>query len=64
MNRFCLVLFLTAAVLPGLSGIVDIMLVDFIMLSDVHCIIAADAGEMARGTTRADSMAAATNIFM
>jgi len=41
-----------------------IMLVDFIMLSDVHFIIAAEAGEMAKETATADSMAAATNIFM
>jgi hypothetical protein len=44
---------LLAAILPGDSGIVIIMFVDFIMLSDVHFIIAADAGDTAKAETTA-----------
>jgi hypothetical protein len=51
---------LLAAILPGESGMPIIMVVDFIMLSPVQAIMAAEAGV----NERADSIAAVINIFM
>jgi hypothetical protein len=53
---------LLAAILPGVSGVPVIMAVDFIMLSLVQAIIAAEAGVSANA--EADSIAAVINVFM
>ena len=59
MSMFAAAISLLAEVGPG--AIID---VDFIMLSDVQAIIAADAGETTRETTKPESMVAATNILI
>jgi hypothetical protein len=51
---------LSAARLPGESGMFVIMAEDLAMLSEVHFIIAADAGVK----TKAESTAAAINILI
>jgi hypothetical protein len=51
---------LVAAILPGESGMVIIIMVDLLMLSPVQAIIAAEAGDKAN----AESIAAEIKIFM
>jgi hypothetical protein len=53
---------LFAAILPGESGVPPIMAADFIMLSLVHAIIAADAGENERAN--ATKAAAVSKVFI
>jgi hypothetical protein len=60
MSVLAMPISLLAAILPGDSGMVIIMLVDFIMLSEVHFIIAAEAGETAKAETTA---AASKNLI-
>jgi hypothetical protein len=59
MSALAMPISLSAARLPGVSGMVFIMAEDLAMLSEVHFIIAAEAGVMAK----AESMAAAINIL-
>src|SRR5882672_7719358 len=62
MSVLAMPISLLAAILPGDSGIDIIMVVDFIMLSLVQAIIAAEAGVSANA--EADSIAAVINVFM
>jgi len=60
MSVLAMPISLVAAILPGESGMVIIIMVDLLMLSPVQAIMAAEAGDKAN----AESIAAEIKIFM
>jgi hypothetical protein len=60
MSVLAMPISLLAAILPGDSGMLVIMVVDFIMLSPVQAIMAAEAGDNAK----AENIAAEIKSFM